>query len=290
MSTTREFMTGLVRQAIESVRVVGRTTPGNASSGPHAVFAPVPALLISLSGERRHTYASPDGEIHWVRLMAADALLVTPGTWLGTTYVSANDALSLRSYEQHVRIVFIEARPGPGQTLHRGHPARVLEFRDDGGRLASVMGATVTPAAPDPDAYLQACATVALCELVQALERPLRHRPSADSDATWHMLVNWVEETVGAHARREEAAAALRIHPNHVSRLCRNHETTYSRLVHSTRVRYAQELLESTPLTVSEIAYRCGYSDPPNFHHQFRRHAACTPAEYRAAQRARSSS
>ena len=283
-------MTGLVRQAIGSVHVVGRTTPGSASSGPHAVFAPVPALLISLSGERRHRYASADGQIHSVRLMTGEALLVTPGTWLETTYISPNDALSLRSYEQHVRIVFIEARPGPGQTLHRGHPARVLEFRDDGGRLSSVMGATITPAAPDTQAYLQAFATVALSELIQALERPLRHRPSADSDATWHMLVNWVEETVGAEARREEAATAIRVHPNHVSRVCRNHGTTYSRLVHSTRVGYAQELLGSTPLTVSEIAYRCGYSDPPNFHHQFRRHAGCTPAEYRAARRARSTS
>lgn len=290
MLATRKFITDLVQQAMGSVHVVGRTTPGTASAGPHAVFAPVPALLISFSGERRHRYASADGQIHSVRLLAMEALLVTPGTWLETTYVCANDALSLRSHEHHTRAVYIEARPDRGETLHRGHPAQVLEFRDDGDRLAAVMGALVASAAPRSDTYLQASATIILHELAQALLQPLDLLPAAAPDATWQALLNWVEETVGARARREEAAAALRVHPNHVSRVCRNHGTTYSRVVHSTRIRYAQELLDSTPLTASEIAYRCGYSDPPNFHHQFRRHAACTPAEYRAGQKSRSES
>jgi AraC-like DNA-binding protein len=276
-------MIDLVNEVLaSSIMAVARTTPGDASAGPHAIFAPVPALLISLAGERHHRYAAADGTIRSARLADREALLVSAGTWLETTYASANNALSLRSYEGYVRMVYIEARPGREETIHRGHPARVLEFQDEGDRIATVMETLLTPVAPISSTYLGSCAAIVLHELMQALSRPVRHRSASETDATWRMLVTWVEETVGTEARREEAAAALRIHPNHVSRVCRSHGTTYSRLLHRTRIRYARELLASTPLTVSEIAYRCGYSDPPNFHHQFRRLSGCTPSEHRA--------
>lgn len=284
VTNEREFMASLLeRFAASPPHVVARTSPGSATAGPHAVFAPVPVLLISLAGERRHRYESARGTTESVRLTASEALLETAGTWLETTYVVSNNALSVRSYEGVVRMVYIEGRPGRNQPIHRGSPARVLEFVDENKRLATVMETLVIPGAPSARAYLDACATIITGELRDMVRATSPSPGSADRDASWRMLVTWVQETVGTHATRTEAARAVRLHPNHVSRICRNHGTTYSRLVHTTRIRYAQELLTSTPLTVSEIAYTCGYADPPNFHHEFRRHLGCTPSEYRTS-------
>lgn len=276
-------MAGLLEGfAASPPRVVARTAPGNATSGPHAVFAPVPVLLVSLAGERRHRYESASGATESVSLAAGEALLQTAGTWLETTYVVSNNALSVRSYEGVVRMVYIAGRPGHERPIHRGNPVRVLEFVDEDERLASVMETLVIPGAPSTRAYLDACATIIAGVLRDMVSAPARSPVSFDHDAAWRMLVSWVQETVGTRATRTEAARALRLHPNHLSRICRKHGTTYSRLVHTTRIRYAQELLTSTPLTVSEIAYTCGYADPPNFHHEFRRYSGCTPSEYRS--------
>lgn len=262
---------------------VTRSATGSATSGPSAVFAPVPVLLVSLTGERHHRYSEPDGTIHAVTLRADEALLQVAGTWLETSYVSPNNALAMRSYEGLVRMVYIEAWPAPGETLHRGQPVRVLEYTDAGGRLANVMGSVVRDDAPATSGYLEACVTIIIGEIERSVASASIEESRAESGATWRMLVSWVQESVGAAATRAEAAAALRMHPSHISRICRKHGTTYSRLLHSTRIRYARELLASTPLTASEIAYTCGYADPPNFHHQFRTHTGCTPGEYRAA-------
>ncbi|HOR22293.1 MAG TPA: AraC family transcriptional regulator, partial [Ruminococcus sp.] len=43
----------------------------------------------------------------------------------------------------------------------------------------------------------------------------------------------------------------------------------------------AAELLETTDLSVSAIAERCGYFSDSYFMRQFRLHKGCTPTEYR---------
>jgi AraC family transcriptional regulator len=51
------------------------------------------------------------------------------------------------------------------------------------------------------------------------------------------------------------------------------------------RVREAQRLLRTSRLSVTEIAYRCGFSTPSHFAAAFRRTAGATPTQWRAAHR-----
>ena len=47
------------------------------------------------------------------------------------------------------------------------------------------------------------------------------------------------------------------------------------------RIKYAQELLVKTSLSVSEIAVRCGFKDSSYFIKVFRKYLSRTPSEYR---------
>ncbi|MFA6101300.1 MAG: helix-turn-helix domain-containing protein [Victivallaceae bacterium] len=56
---------------------------------------------------------------------------------------------------------------------------------------------------------------------------------------------------------------------------------TYPELLNKNRISNAKALLSSTSLTISETAYRCGFSDPAYFHRIFRKLEKNTPGEYK---------
>ncbi len=57
-----------------------------------------------------------------------------------------------------------------------------------------------------------------------------------------------------------------------------------SRLVLLERLRFAAFLLETTTLTVAEVARRCGIGDLSRFHRSFRAYTGLTPGKYRRQQ------
>jgi AraC-like DNA-binding protein len=61
--------------------------------------------------------------------------------------------------------------------------------------------------------------------------------------------------------------------------------TSYSALVHETRLRLAKKYLRETPISVEEIARRIGYGDVSNFRRAFVRSTHLSPIEYRRGAR-----
>nr|ACY02074.1 response regulator receiver protein [Flammeovirga yaeyamensis] len=57
--------------------------------------------------------------------------------------------------------------------------------------------------------------------------------------------------------------------------------TTVVDYIKKERIRKAKELLETTTLNISEIAYKIGYSDPKYFSKSFRKSNKMTPTQYR---------
>ncbi|MEI2654662.1 MAG: helix-turn-helix transcriptional regulator [Microthrixaceae bacterium] len=81
----------------------------------------------------------------------------------------------------------------------------------------------------------------------------------------------------------ETLANVASMSPRHFARLF--HEqvgTTPARYVESCRVDLARTLLETTDLTVAEVAHRCGVGDASTLHRLFERRLATTPASYRS--------
>ncbi|MEO0514471.1 MAG: AraC family transcriptional regulator [Planctomycetota bacterium] len=64
----------------------------------------------------------------------------------------------------------------------------------------------------------------------------------------------------------DDLAKAASVSANHLVRLCRQHlDTTPMRLLWDTRVAQGVELIRGTGLTISEIAYRVGFTSPFHF-------------------------
>lgn len=66
-----------------------------------------------------------------------------------------------------------------------------------------------------------------------------------------------------------------------VRELSRHYGTTPSKYVSSLRLSYAANLLSSSNLAVSEIAYECGFGSISSFYSQFEKHYGVTPKKYR---------
>lgn len=82
-------------------------------------------------------------------------------------------------------------------------------------------------------------------------------------------------------ATLDEVAAALHASPRTLERHLAAHGTTFSALLDASRRERALLLADDRTLSVTEIAWRVGYSDVANFTRAFRRWTGTSPGAYR---------
>jgi AraC-like DNA-binding protein len=80
-----------------------------------------------------------------------------------------------------------------------------------------------------------------------------------------------------------EVAARLGTTPQRLRRHLRDDGLTYRTVVAEIRRALAEYQLRERRLSLGEIAYALGYSEPAAFHRAFRRWTAMTPAAFRAS-------
>ena len=75
----------------------------------------------------------------------------------------------------------------------------------------------------------------------------------------------------------------MNLSPNHFSTIF-NQETgqTFIEFLTEVRMERAKELLRSTSMKMSEIAFAVGYKDAHYFSYLFKKTQDCTPREYRS--------
>ncbi|MGB3588805.1 MAG: helix-turn-helix domain-containing protein [Tunicatimonas sp.] len=99
------------------------------------------------------------------------------------------------------------------------------------------------------------------------------------------MEQHWIELTEGKREqmpRTRDYAEWLHLHPKYFSRLIRAQTGDTPRaLIRQKQIHQAQSLLVRTTLTVKEIAYQLGFSEPGHFYRVFRKHTGYTPVQYR---------
>ena len=84
------------------------------------------------------------------------------------------------------------------------------------------------------------------------------------------------ERTVGFYAK------ALNIHPNHLNSLVKKYTgLTAKETINDYILTEAQSLLHSSDLTIKEIAYQLGFTDPDQFSSFFRKRVKTSPSQYR---------
>lgn len=109
-------------------------------------------------------------------------------------------------------------------------------------------------------------------------------KPIGDLTSPWlaHLL-EWVQFRLHNSITVDQLASQARMSKRTLSR--RFAETTGSSpldWITSLRVRRAKDLLETTTLSVEEVADRCGFGSAPTLRHHFRTRVKLTPNSYRA--------
>ncbi|WP_062529728.1 helix-turn-helix domain-containing protein [Demequina rhizosphaerae] len=140
-------------------------------------------------------------------------------------------------------------------------------------------------------------------ELVSTMERPPSDvRLVAASGVAWNLLarlavdtvlpaegtpleraMRYLESRVEGSIQVTELAAMVGLSPSHLGALFREATGGGAAAYHaSLRMARARSLLDTTPLTVAEVARAVGYADPLYFSRHFRRVHDVSPSGYRA--------
>ncbi len=91
----------------------------------------------------------------------------------------------------------------------------------------------------------------------------------------------------GVPAGIDQVATALNISARTLRRRLEEEGTSYRALLDEVREALATEMLTHTPLSVSDVAVRLGYSEASTFIHAFKRWKGMTPAAFARARRVR---
>jgi AraC family transcriptional regulator, transcriptional activator FtrA len=109
-------------------------------------------------------------------------------------------------------------------------------------------------------------------------------KPVGEPESPWlSHLLDWIRVRLHDSITLEQLARHARMSKRTLSR--RFAETTGSSPLDwmiSLRVRQAKDLLETTLLSVEEVAERCGFGSAPTLRHHFRTRVKLTPNTYRA--------
>jgi two-component system sensor histidine kinase ChiS len=113
-----------------------------------------------------------------------------------------------------------------------------------------------------------------------ALQWPEAPRVSPQVIRTMHVIENrYIETTLHVSA----VAHDLGVSTEHLCRVLKRHTgLTFVTLLRRTRVRAACRLLQTTMLSMKEIANRAGFSSPSRFDRDFKNVCGVSPSEYRA--------
>ncbi|AXC12164.1 Transcriptional regulator containing an amidase domain and an AraC-type DNA-binding HTH domain [Acidisarcina polymorpha] len=107
--------------------------------------------------------------------------------------------------------------------------------------------------------------------------------PMGDEDSPWFAeLLVWVHKRIKRNIAVNEMAAKLNMSPRTFARKFESAVgESPGRWILSVRIRRAKDLLETTQLSLEEVAHRCGFSDAALMRHHFVRRVGTTPSTYR---------
>ncbi len=109
---------------------------------------------------------------------------------------------------------------------------------------------------------------------------------SPGEDRRFRKVLRYIEEHYTEHLSLEEMAGLVHLHPTYFSnQFTRIFGISPIQYINRRRVQEAEQVLRFSDLTVGEIAYRLGYSDPFHFSRQFKKTTGLSPSGYRNAPR-----
>lgn len=122
--------------------------------------------------------------------------------------------------------------------------------------------------------------SMTLTLLMQIARQYKQSTPIAKNETISDRIVRYMSEHIDT-VTLKELAEQFSYHPNYISTLIHNEMgKTFSEVQLEQRMSRAVSLLKGTSLSVEEIAYMVGYSNPSNFFKAFKEYYRCSPREY----------
>ncbi len=98
---------------------------------------------------------------------------------------------------------------------------------------------------------------------------------------TLQRVLQWVQAHYGEPVQLAALAKELRVHPDYLSRLFRQHlRLTFSEYLMRVRINHARRLLETGRYRAGEVAQRTGFADQAHFGKVFKRLTGVTPRQW----------
>ena len=234
------------------------------------------------------------------KLNAGDAFLIIPGVissyqaseenpreycWIGFDGRDARDTLKACGLNAESPVYSAcagsaeigagAARSGSGERREGNVSAN--ESREIGQVLLSINELLVE----DPEnVYLQ----LSLLYRFFALISPPRTRVQKDSIGYLQKAIDYIQNNYAYDIKIRDVARHVGIDRTYLYKLfCQEVGTSPQQYLISYRLSVAKQMLSSTSLRVSEIAYSCGFVDSTSFCHQFRGQFLMTPSQFRKA-------
>lgn len=282
-----ESSVDIAKEAIEEVLPRGLQAihlahePGFAAGAQALSSLPDPRLIVSLRGERIHSYLE-EGKVTSVGLSPCEALWANPDCCLGTVYERNNEAFVAIFRKETTRILRIKYRRGsdPDRTM-RGNPVVSLDLEGTIDRVGLRYIDDLNRASGYPPDYAVGLATCLLHKVLDFLDAASLPKLTK-AEHTWQRLIAYLDENYRKPIQRVDAASFLGIHENHVSRLFATFADESFR-DHLTRRRLedAMHFLGKSDLSVKAIASQCGFENANYFIRVFRKHFGRPPQRYR---------
>ncbi len=117
---------------------------------------------------------------------------------------------------------------------------------------------------------------------VVAATREIRRRKETGWPDHLTVGIRYIEDHFATNLTVGEVAHACSLSTKHLCRLLKQHTgSTFTWLLAETRIRNAEVLLANPNLTIADISYSVGYSDPSYFSRVFRRLRGVSPLDFR---------
>lgn len=159
---------------------------------------------------------------------------------------------------------------GPPGVLAEGLLERLLRL--PGGEAPAVAGGLVAGLVADL--------------IISCSQRDQAMGTCTSVDARWRVLERYLREHVVYGCNRRQAAAAVGIHPRHVSRLIERYaHCHFTDFMRGLRIAIAKQHLREGELDIQGVAIASGFGSSAQFIRVFKRQVGQTPGSWRAAER-----
>jgi AraC-like DNA-binding protein len=236
-----------------------------------------PRVSLTLTGCDVEELEQP-GRTEALELKPGSAIVIPPNCWNRPRWSQPVTVLNLLAGQKQLGLSLV-THEGRGEAPSRTGKAVVSGAAANAERdlLQALLVVGRRPGALAAPAILDAL----LHSLLETLTTPTAAAPRK-SAVTHEALCLHLQQNFAFPITRESVAAHFHLSTGHVSRLFRNEGLSgFSEYLNRVRIDRAKLLLRQHPLTLDEIASKCGYTDTAYFCRVFKQLTRLTPTAYR---------